>query len=83
MFEFLQIRLANVYKIPSQHAKNIPAQKGANLDLVQVKNYEMVINFFFISAITWHDIQQLSIKLPEFTQFVQFMKRQNNPCKFV
>ena len=23
---------------------------------------------FFISAITWHDIQQLSINLPEFTQ---------------
>ena len=32
MFEFLQILLANVYKIPRQYAQNIPAQKGANLD---------------------------------------------------
>ena len=38
---------------------------------------------FFISAITWHDIQQLSINLPEFTQFVQLMNWQNNSCKFV
>ena len=37
---------------------------------------------FSISAITWHDIQQLSINLPEFTQFVQLMNR-NNSCKFV
>ena len=31
-----------------------------------------------VSAITWHDIQQLSINLPEFTQFVQLMNWQNN-----
>ena len=43
---------------------------------VQVNNYEIDVNFFFISAITWHDIQQLSINLPEFTQFVQLMNWQ-------
>ena len=26
---------------------------------------------------------ELSINLPEFTQFVQLMNLQNNPCKFV
>ena len=36
-----------------------------------------------MSAITWHDIQQLSMNLPEFTQFVQLMNWQNNSCKFV
>ena len=43
---------------------------------VQVNNYEIVANFFHIS----HDIQQLSINLPEFTQFVQLMNWQNNSC---
>ena len=38
---------------------------------------------FSISAITWHDIQQLSTNLPEFTQFVQLMNWQNDSCKFV
>ena len=38
---------------------------------------------FFISAITWHDIQKLSINLPEFTQFVQLMNWQNNSSRFV
>ena len=42
--------------------------------LAQVNNHEIVVNFF-ISAITCHDIQQLSINLPEFTQFVQLMNR--------
>ena len=46
-------------------------------------NYEIVVNFFHISHITWHDIQQLSINLPEFTQFVQLVNWQNNSCKFV
>ena len=36
-----------------------------------------------ISAITWHDIQQLSTNLTEFTQFVQLMNWQNSKCKFV
>ena len=44
---------------------------------LQVNDYKIVLVFFFISAITW---QQLSINLPEFTQFVQLMKRQNNSC---
>ena len=39
--------------------------------------------FFSISAITWHDIQQLSINLPKFAQFVQLMNWQNNSCKLV
>ena len=40
---------------------------------------------FSISAKTWHDIQQLSINLPGFTQFVQhqLMNWQGNSCKFV
>ena len=38
---------------------------------------------FFITAITWHDIQQFSLNLPEFTRFVQLMNWQNNSCKFV
>ena len=50
---------------------------------VQVNNYEIDVNFFFISAITWHDIQQLSINLPEFTKFFQLMNWRNNTCKFV
>ena len=50
---------------------------------VQVINYEIVVNFFFISAITWHDIQQLSINLLEFTLFVQLLNCQNDLCKFV
>ena len=37
---------------------------------IQVNYYEIFVIFFFISAITWHDIQQLSINLQEFTQFV-------------
>ena len=36
--------------------------------LLQVNNYEIVVNFS-ISAITWHEIQQLSINLPEFVLF--------------
>ena len=40
-------------------------------------------NYEIVSAITWHDIQQLSINLPEFIQFVQLMNWQNNSCKFV
>ena len=48
------------------------------LVLIQVNNYEIVINFFIL-AITWHDFQQLPINIPEFTHFVQ----QNNSCKFV
>ena len=35
--------------------------------------YEIVV----ISAITWNDIQQLSISLPEFTHFVQLKNWQN------
>ena len=50
--------------------------------LVQVNDYEIVVNFF-IPAITWHDIKRLSIYLPEFTQFVQLMNWQNNSCRFV
>ena len=38
---------------------------------------------FSISAITWHDIQQLSINLPQFTHFFQLMNCQNISCKFV
>ena len=48
---------------------------------IQVNNYEIVVTFFFISAITWHDIQQLSINLPGFTQFVQLINWQNNSYK--
>ena len=51
-------------------------------DEVQFINYEIVI-FFFISGITCHDIQQLSINLPEFTQFLQLMNWLNNSSKFV
>ena len=49
------------------------------------KKWQIQINIwdhhklFFTSAITWHDIQQLSINLPEFTQFVQ-LNWQNNSC---
>ena len=50
---------------------------------LQVDNYEILVNFFHISHITWHDIQQLSINLPEFTQFVQLMNWKNNSYKFV
>ena len=39
--------------------------------------------FFSISAITWQDIQQLSLNLPGFTHFVPLMNWQNNSCKFV
>jgi hypothetical protein len=52
-----------------------------------ISTYRLIImrlsSTFFISAITWHDIQQLSIDLPEFTQFVQLVNWQNNSCKFV
>ena len=50
--------------------------------LLEDNNYEIVINFFIL-AITWHDIQQLSMNLPEFIQFVQLMNLQNNSCKLV
>ena len=43
----------------------------------------IIMRSLFISAITRHDIQQLSINLLEFTQFVQLMNWQNNSCKFV
>ena len=36
-----------------------------------------------MSVITWHDIQELSINLPEFTQFVQPMNWQNTSCNYV
>ena len=50
---------------------------------VQINNYEIVVFFPYLSAITWHDIQQLFINLPKFTQFVQLMNWQNNSSKFV
>ena len=34
------------------------------------------LSTFFKSAISWHDIQQLSMNLPEFTKFVQLMNWQ-------
>ena len=41
--------------------------------IVQVNNYEIVVNFFHISHnLTWYSVK-LSIDLPEFTQFVQLM----------
>ena len=50
-------------------------------------NYRLIImrssHTFFIPAITWHDIQQLSINLPEFTKVVQLMNWQNNSSKFL
>ena len=49
--------------------------------IFQVNNHEIVVNFSHI--ITWHDIQQLCINLPEITRFVQLMNWQTNPCKFV
>ena len=42
--------------------------------------YRLIIMRSSISAITWDDIQQLSINLPEFTQLMNW---QNNSCKFV
>ena len=42
-------------------------------DQLLVNINEIIVIFFFISAITWQDIQQLSINLPEFTRFVQLM----------
>ena len=56
--------------------------KGMKNKFLQVNNYESVVNFS-ISAITWHDIQQSFINLPEFTLFVQLMNWQNNSCRFV
>ena len=51
--------------------------------LIHVNDYEIVI-IFSLSAITWHDIQQLSINLHiRISQFVHLMKWQNNSCKFV
>ena len=50
----------------------IDRNKEIKLQIVQVIDYEIVVNFS-ISAITSHDIQQLSINLPEFTLFVQLM----------
>ena len=48
----------------------------------QKKNYRLLIMrssyTIFVSTITWHDIQQLSINLPEFTQIFQLMNWQNN-----
>ena len=38
--------------------------------IVQVNDYEIVVKIFHI---TWHDIQHVSINLPEFTHFVQLM----------
>ena len=42
------------------------------IQFLQVNNYEIVVNFF-ISAVIWHDIQQLAINLAEFTQFVEWL----------
>jgi hypothetical protein len=42
------------------------------MERVQVNNYEIVVIIFHISR-NFHDIQQLSINLAEFTQFVQLM----------
>ena len=51
------------------------------ITVLQVNNYE-IVKTFFISAITWPDIQQLSIYLPEF-HCVQLVNWKNNSCKFL
>ena len=53
--------------------------------ILSVFKYLHNLQIRVLSAITWHDIQKVSINLTEFsfTHFVQLMIWQNNSCKFV